>query len=406
MPHAPQTALVRLIQAVTGARNIAPGDRVAVRPHAVLLTDHDAAAALDACGDRPAPGVTLLAACRDAALRGRAAAAGARAIEPGCELAALTDESLVVPGECAAATWPAIAALGGMGALGLRLTPRDLGALLCGRAVEISVPPVIRLELTGTRQPQVGGRDLFLSLRREFSPDRLAGCALEVYGPGLGTLRLFERAALCSMAVHAGLFALWCAPDRAAVAELNARAGRPYVTLEPEKGAVFARAENFDLGRAVICAVPPAGVDAAAPIAEFHGTPIRHVIIGGDHSCGLEVLRQARQIIQRHKPAPGMILDLVPDSAGVLEQARAEDIAETLADLGARWHAPGTPVASLVQPDRPAAVTTLAAPAGCWRLGPFCAPFVACAGMLAHPERLDALPQRDSKLSARRPKPG
>lgn len=406
MPHAPQTALVRLVQGITGARNIAPGDRVAVRPHVVLLTDQDASQALDACSGKIAPGITALAACREATLADRAAKAGLRAIEPGCELATLIDQALVVPGECAAAGLNAIHALGGIGALGLRLTPKDLGALLAGAAVEITVPAAMRVELTGQREPHVAGRDVFHALRRELRADKLAGHALELAGPGLLGLKLFERIGLCSLASQAGLFAAFCGVDRAAITELNAAIKRPYVALEPEKGAAWAHSATLDLGHAVVTATPPQGPDAARGIAEFHGQAISHVVIGGDHSCGIEVLRHAAGVIKQRKLAPGMDCHIVPDSARVLEQARHEDLVETLTDLGVTVHPPGTPAGTLARLEGGTAVTTIAAPEGCWRIGPFAAPLVACAGQLAHPERLDNQPQRDSKLSGRRPKPG
>lgn len=405
MPHAPQTALVRLIQGITASRNILPGDRVAVRPQVLLLTDQDAAAALDACGGKVAPGITALAACRDKALADRAAKAGLALIEPGCEIAALIEGALIVPGECAAASLPVIHALGGIGALGLRVTPRDLGRLLAGETIDITVPQVVRADLAGSRQPHVAGRDVFHLIRRELRVERLAGNALEIGSSGLGTLRLFERIGLCSLASQAGLFAAFCQLDRTVVAELNAAIKRPYTTLEAEKGAAWAHSAAVDLAHAVVTATPPQGPDQARGITEFHGEPISQVVIGGDHSCGIEVLRHVCRTLKENRLHAGVVCDLIPDSTAVLAQAQAEDLIETLTDLGATLHPPGTPSPSLIQPGRKAVQTTIAAAPGAWRLGPFAAATAACAGMLAHPERLHDQPQRDSKLSGRRPKP-
>jgi homoaconitase/3-isopropylmalate dehydratase large subunit len=161
---------------------------------------------------------------------------------------------------------------------------------------------------------------------------------------------------------------------------------------------------SLELGHAVVTATPPQGPDAARGIAEFHGEIIDQVIIGGDHSCGIEVLRHAAAAIKQRKLHTGLRCEFVPDSARVAELAMAEELVETLGDLGAIVHEPGTDPHRLIQPDRRIALTTIAAPEGTWRVGPFAAAVVACAGMLAHPERLDAAPQRDSKLSSRRPK--
>lgn len=405
MPHAPQTALVRLIQGITASRNILPGDRVPVRPQVLLLTDLDANTALDACGGKVAPGINALAACRDKALADRAVKAGLALIEPGCEVAALIEGALIVPGECAVAGLPVIHALGGIGALGLRVTPRDLGQLLAGGTIDITVPQVVRAELAGSRQPHVAGRDVFHLIRRELRVERLAGNALEISGTGLGTLRLFERIGLCSLACQAGLFAAFCQPDRTVVAELNAAIKRPYTTLEAEKGAAWAHNAAIDLSHAVVTATPPQGPDHARGITEFHGESAGQVVIGGDHSCGIEVVRHAWHALKENRLHAGLVCDLIPDSAATLAQAHQEDMVETLTDLGVTIHPPGTPSDSVLRPGGKSVQTTIAAAPGAWRVGPFAAVTVACAGTLAHPERLHEQPQRDSKLSGRRARP-
>ncbi|MCB9931942.1 MAG: hypothetical protein H6841_00810 [Planctomycetes bacterium] len=418
MPHTPQTAVVRLLQGCTDARNIAPGERIEVRPHLVILGPRDGLAALKSYllaggepiadpdrvvlfSDENLPAADAAAANRSKQLTEAAAQAGIKRVIPaaGCELAHVIEHALVVPGELAVGSLPDIHQLGGLGALGLRVTISDLASLLAGKPLSLTVPAAVRVDLTGHRQALVSGRDVFFTLRREVTRDRLVGRALEIGGEGLATLSLDDRIALCGQAAHAGLAAVFCPPDRAAVAELNKRIARPYTTVEPEKEATWVHSASLELSHAQLSVVPPEGIEHWRTVGEASGEPISRVVIGG----GLNALKQAAEIIKLRRKNPGVECAVVPATRESYRRALEQDVLEQLLEAGVRVHAPGTPAAALLE-GKPGLVTGLTAPAGCWRGGVITAATAACAGAIVHPERLDAQPQRDSKLSGRRPK--
>lgn len=421
MPHVAQSAVVRVLQALTDARNIVPGDRVPVRPHILLMGPRDGLAALkafriaghqrvaeperiilftpdnlplDAAGE--AARKQLLEAARQAGITRLIPAAGG-------EVAHALESGLVAPGECAASGLPEIHALGGFGALGLRLTALDLAQLMAGKPVHVTVPETVRVDLTGQRQKLVGGRDVFWSLRREAGRNVLAGRALEVGGPGLEGLQLHERAALSSLGAHGGLFSCFCVPDRGAVTELNRVLQRPYTTLEPEKGAQYAHRAEVSLANAQLTVIPPDGADAWRTISEASGEPLDCVVIGGEGSGSLHAMRLTAEIVRQRKLGHTRCV-AIPDTRAVYASALDEGIVQHLVDAGVEVHAPGTSAAGLVLPMQRAMFTTVTAPQGAWRAGIVAAATAACAGAIMHPDRLDAQPQRDSKLSSRRPK--
>ena len=423
MPHTPQTAVTRLLQSVTDSRNIVPGDRIEVRPQLIVLGPRDGLAALKAFrlaggeklanasrvvlfSDDNLPAADAAAASRRKQLLEAAAQAGVTNIIPaaGCEVAHLIDNALVVPGELAVSNLVEIHRLGGIGALGLRVTIRDLAQLLAGKALPLTVPEPVRVDLTGQRQASVAGRDVFFTLRREISRNRLVGKALEIGGEGLAGFSLHERNQLCAQAAHAGLGSVICLPDRSGVAELNQRIVRPYTTVEPEKEATYAHRAALDLAHTQLSVVPPGNVDGWQTVGEVSGEPVLHVIIGGEGSCGLEDMRLACEIIKLRRLNPRVRCDVIPNSREVYAQALKADLVSQLIDAGAEVHPPGTDVAGLLA-QQPALVTGITASEGCWRAGITVTATAACAGAIVHPERLDAQPQRDSKLSGRRAKP-
>lgn len=411
MPRTPQNAVTRLLQDVTDARNIAPGDRVAVRPHRWLLGPADGAAVLallkrDQRKVKDPSRVTLFAAA-GSSVAADAAAAGITHLLPwpGCEIAQAVREGQVVPGEVAASTLPEIHALGGMGALGLRLPAADMARGITGEPVHVTVPHTARVDLSGSRQPLVGGRDVFWAALHELGRERAVGRALELAGPGLATLTLPERLALASLAGHAGLFSAFCVADRGLIEEVNRFLSRPCRTIEPEKGAPLAAQGALDLARVSLFVLPP-GEATASAVTKHAGVPLQAVVLGGQFGGSLAAMRHLADCLRRRPLAAGLRAAVIPDTPAVLAEAEREDLRERLADAGVQILAPGTAPESWLRPGERALLTTVTAPPGCWRAGYFAAAAAACAGAVQHPERLEGADLRDSKLSTRRPRHG
>jgi 3-isopropylmalate/(R)-2-methylmalate dehydratase large subunit len=405
-----------LLQSVTDSRNIVVGDWVEIRPQLIVLGPRDGLAVLKvyllAGGEKISnpdrvllfvddnlPAADAAAANRRKQLHEAALQAGIKRVLPfaGCELAHVMQENLVVPGEVAVSNLPEIHRLGGIGALGLRATVRDLASLLAGKSLGLLVPQTARVDLAGKREALVSGRDVFFAIRREVSRDRLVGRALEV--AGCETLSLHDRADLCEQAAHAGLAAAICLPDQASVAELNRRGVRSYATLQPEKDAAYTHRAQLDLANAQLGVIPPDGPDLWRTAGEFSGQPVSNVVISG----GLEDLQAATDILRQRHRNPQVRCCVVPDSRETYRQALRQDLIAALIEAGVEVHPPGTSTGAILHGEA-GLVSSLVAPAGCWRTGVAGAATAACAGAIVHPGRLDQQPQRDSKLSGRKPK--
>ncbi len=397
MPHTPQTAVVRLLQAITDARNIAPGDRVAVQPQLLVMGPRDGLAALKAFrlagGKRVAdpsrillfsddnlPAPDAATAQRRAQLLEAARSAGITRILPGagCEIPYLLESAAVVPGECAVSGMAQITALGGIGALGLRGTQRDLIDLMHGKPFRLTVPASIRVELHGKLPTFVQGWDVLHALGRELTRARTAGAALEIAGEGLA---LHDRVALASQAAHGGLFSALCLADRAAVLELNRQIKRPYTAVEPQVGAAYTSRVSFDLSAAHAGVMPPGR--AWRPVGECAGLPVTSVVL----HAGLHGLRDAAKVIKSHRLEPGVRCVVIPESPAAFAAALADGTASHLADLGAELHPPGTELFA------DSSSTLYAGPRvgiDGWTANVWTAASAACSGELRHPEQLDA----------------
>jgi 3-isopropylmalate/(R)-2-methylmalate dehydratase large subunit len=398
MPHTPQTAVVRLLQGITDARNILPGDRIAVRPQLVVLGPRDGLGALKAFrlagGERVAdpsrvllftddnlPAPDAAAANRRKQLHEAARQAGITRLisDGGCEVAHLLEQALIVPGECAVSALPEIGALGGIGALGLRVTQRDLVGLLKGEPLRVTVPQTLRADLTGKRHPYVGGWDLLFGITRDMTRERIAGAALEIGGDGLGGVALHERTSMAAQAAHAGLFSAHCLAERAAVLELNKRIVRPYMALEPEKNAAYAHRAAIDLQTIQAGVLPPGG--DWRPLAEAAGQRITIVAI----RAGVEGLRAAAETLKTRRPASGVRCIIAPVSRAAYEAALADGSIAHLVEAGVEVHPCGTPFGAAGTPAMLAGVVT---GREAWRAGIASAIAAAASGQIRHPEQI------------------
>lgn len=406
MPASTQTAVARLIQGITDARNIAPGDRVAVKPHLIVLGARDALAVLKAFriagGERVADPARILlfsddnlpapdaaTAMRRKQLHEAARQAGIERIVPlaGCEVPHLLEESLIVPGECAVSHLSEIASLGGIGALGLRATLRDMVALLAGKPLLLTVPRAVRVAIRGIAPMFAHGEDLLLAMRRELGRERLSGSALEISSPGMS---IDARMAMARNAAHAGLFAAFCLPDRKVVQQLNQRVARKYIAVEANRDAIYAHSSTLDVSQEQPCVIMPGGVRSRT-VGEAGGEPIKQAVVRG----GIEELRKVTELLKGRKLAAQLAVS--PDSRATYEAALREDLLTFLLEAGATIHPPGTPLNQMLHGEVPAVVTDIAAPRNAWRASATTAATAAWQGALGHPEKLHTKPINERK---------
>ncbi|KAA0215497.1 hypothetical protein EDM80_05385 [bacterium] len=423
MPHAPQTAVVRLLQRLTEARNIRPGERVALTAKSAVVPARLLAQALALPSAQQAhpsawhwfhnqnlPAATPAAAQARAAALATAEAAGLKDGTPaaGHEYLHLFEQGKLLPGEVCMGLSPEVHVAGGLAALGLRLTLGDLAHTGPAATLEFTVPHTLRVNLTGRAPAGLGGFDLFWAIARECGLDSLCGHALEIAGDGLREISLARRLALAEFAAHAGLAAIYVQPDALLVSEINRRLGeagtlRAYETVTAEAGAEYAQTRTLDLARVqpLVCAAQDP--TSLGPVGERAGARVDRVIMAGT-ACSLESLRLAAGRLKGKTPA--CTLDVVPATPRDFSLALAEGLISTLVESGARIHPPGLGSALLQDgPQGQTWLTTLAYPPQTAAEVLLCSPAVAAAsalaGSLAHPDAPVLLPPRDSKLSSK-----
>ncbi|MDK9699410.1 MAG: homoaconitase [bacterium] len=96
---------------------------------------------------------------------------------------------------------------GGLGVLGTPIVRTDAAAIWATGRTWWQVPPVAKVNLTGTLQPGVTGKDVIITLCGFFNKDDVLNHAIEFSGDGLAALSIDQRLAIANMTTEWGALA-------------------------------------------------------------------------------------------------------------------------------------------------------------------------------------------------------
>lgn len=123
---------------------------------------------------------------------------------------------------------------GGLGCLGTPIVRTDAAAIWATGTTWWQVPPVARVELTGTLRPGVTGKDVIIALCGHFNNDEVLNHAIEFAGDGIAALSIDQRLTIANMTTEWGALAGVFPIDEVVFAWLEARAA--YVAARPLEG--------------------------------------------------------------------------------------------------------------------------------------------------------------------------
>ena len=151
--------------------------------------------------------------------------------------------------------------IGGLGVLGWGIGGIEAEAVMLGEPIDVVLPEVVGVRLSGRPAAGVTGTDVVLTLARVLREAAVVEAFVEFYGPGLDALSLEDRATIANMAPEYGATTGFFAPDAetlrylrrtartAAHVDLVERYCRAQGLFRPADGSVpaFGRIVPFDL---------------------------------------------------------------------------------------------------------------------------------------------------------------
>ncbi|MBX2799824.1 MAG: hypothetical protein KTR31_19250 [Myxococcales bacterium] len=216
--------------------------------------------------------------------------------------------------------------------------------------VPVTVPKVVRVEVTGTAKGVLSPKDLILHLigdpffrEEHWRESPTDTCIIEFGGPGLAQWNVDELSVLTNMTVEGGLMTGIVEPCQPIVDFLKERRGIDVTDalVHPDPGASYARTLTIDLDEVPLTVATPGDSRNRAPLQEHTEVGVQNVVIASCTGGSLADLRAAADVLRGRRLADGIRLTVTPSSTRVAEDAEEEGLLELFRGMGALVTTPG-----------------------------------------------------------------
>lgn len=226
---------------------------------------------------------------------------------------------------------------GGIGMLAFGAGGLDVAVAMGGGAYYITMPQVVKINLTGKLKDWVSAKDVILKVLQILSVKGGVGKVMEYTGEGVKSLSVPERATITNMGAELGATTSIFPSDEVTKAFLKAQ-GREedWTELRADDDAVYDQEVNIDLSELVPLAACPHSPDNVKTVEEIGNIKIDQVCIGSCTNSSLQDLLKVAHILKGKTVHPNVSLAIAPGSKQVYNMMAQCGALSDLIDAGAR----------------------------------------------------------------------
>lgn len=295
---------------------------------------------------------------------------------------------------------------GGIGMLAMGAGGLDVAVAMGGGAYYITMPKMVRINLTGKLQPWVAAKDIILKVLQIMSVKGGVGKIVEYGGEGVKTLSVPERATITNMGAELGATTSIFPSDDITRAFLKAQGReKDWVELSADDDAVYDEVIDIDLNELVPLAAMPHMPDNVKSCREIGKIHIDQVCIGSCTNSSLMDMLKVAAILKGKTVCPSVSLSIAPGSKQVLNMLALCGALSDMIDAGARilesacgpcigmGQSPNSKGVSLRTFNRNFEGRSGTADAGIYLVSPEVAAASALTGVLTDPRELGKMPE-------------
>ena len=295
---------------------------------------------------------------------------------------------------------------GGIGMLAMGAGGLDVAVAMGGGAYYITMPKMVRVNLTGKLQPWVAAKDIILKVLQIMSVKGGVGKIVEYGGEGVKTLSVPERATITNMGAELGATTSIFPSDDITRAFLKAQGReKDWIELSADDNAVYDEIIDIDLNELVPLAAMPHMPDNVKSCREIGKIHIDQVCIGSCTNSSLMDMLKVAAILKGKTVCPSVSLSIAPGSKQVLNMLALCGALSDMIDAGARilesacgpcigmGQSPNSKGVSLRTFNRNFEGRSGTADAGIYLVSPEVAAASALTGVLTDPRELGEMPE-------------
>lgn len=295
---------------------------------------------------------------------------------------------------------------GGIGMLAMGAGGLDVAVAMGGGAYYITMPKMVRVNLTGKLQPWVAAKDIILKVLQIMSVKGGVGKIVEYGGEGVKTLSVPERATITNMGAELGATTSIFPSDDITRAFLKAQGReKDWVELSADDDAAYDEVIDIDLNELVPLAAMPHMPDNVKSCREIGKIHIDQVCIGSCTNSSLMDMLKVAAILRGKTVCQSVSLSIAPGSKQVLNMLALCGALSDMIDAGARilesacgpcigmGQSPNSKGVSLRTFNRNFEGRSGTADAGIYLVSPEVAAASALTGVLTDPRELGKMPE-------------
>ena len=226
---------------------------------------------------------------------------------------------------------------GGIGMLGFGAGGLDVAVAMGGGAYYITMPRIIKIELTGRLGSYVSAKDVILEILGRLGVKGGVGAIIEYGGEGARTLSVPQRATITNMGAELGATSSIFPSDEMTLDFLRAQ-GREgdFVPLSPDADAVYDESYTIDLSSLKPLAACPHSPDKVVPVSNLLGLKIDQVCIGSCTNSSAHDMLTVAAMLKGKTVHPDVSLSISPGSKQVYSMLAECGALADMINAGAR----------------------------------------------------------------------
>ena len=226
---------------------------------------------------------------------------------------------------------------GGIGMLAMGAGGLDVAVAMGGGAYHISMPKMLRVNLTGRLSPWVSAKDVILKVLEILTVKGGVGKIVEYAGEGVATLTVPERATITNMGAELGATTSIFPSDEVTRAFLKAQDREmDWIPLASDPDAVYDEEITVDLSSLVPMVACPHSPDNVKTVEAVGPIKVDQVCIGSCTNSSYLDLMHVASILKGKTVHPDVSLAIAPGSRQVYNMLAENGALADIVGAGAR----------------------------------------------------------------------
>ncbi len=226
---------------------------------------------------------------------------------------------------------------GAIGMLCIGVGGMDVATAMTGVPMRLTMPRVVRVNLTGKLRPGCNSKEVILEMLRRVTIKGGLGNVYEYVGPAVAEMEIPARATIANMGAEMGATTS-IFPADAQVKRFLAAQGRPeaYTELLPDEDAEYDETIDINLSELEPLIACPHQPDNVMPLHQAEKKRVQQVFIGSCTNASYADIAKAALVFKGHHVNEDVSCTCAVSSKQVYRQLMRDGYVEMLLDAGVR----------------------------------------------------------------------